>query len=173
MAMTDEGFVDIMQRIQDTFGQGAAADIVPTPIGRGGFRLVNYSNVGAGDFVSFGRELSKKLGVSEPERYALIGGNLTSNNWKRHPLGQIYMREINRPTFAKAFDAELPTIAKRVSDINRQQFGSKIANVEVEKVLKIISNEGHAGLMKAITNGAASIGAVMMIMEVIGPSGDA
>lgn len=158
---------DVIKRVKDEFGAQALDSVAPigTP---GGFRLLNFG-VDNKQLDSLGKQIAKDMGINPPNRYAMIGGNLISNDWRVNPLGQEYIKYIDRPEFQAAFDKSAPQIASQLLKAEKglvKTYGDGAG--EITKLRKIIANEGYSGLMKAISTGAATVGAVGVILEMIG-----
>ena len=138
--------------------------VVPTPTG---FRLLDFTGDGK-SFWTLGQKIGAELGLDAPARRRMIGSNLLSNDWQKNPLAQEYMKYVDRPEFRIAFDSAMPEIAGELYKLDKplaKQFGAGAG--EIQKLRKIIANEGYDGLMRAIKGSAASIGAVGMMLEVM------
>jgi hypothetical protein len=161
--VTDDEMIDIIGKIKSQYGEDALKYI--SPIGSpNGFKLLHFGGNGT-VFAKGGRNISKSLGIGEPIRKPLIGGNLIENNWKQNPLGQKYIEHINSPQFEAAFDISAPKIAQKLIKIDSNIKGlGAVEKTEVTKVRNIVANEGIQGLKRAIAKNAVSVGAVGLVI---------
>ena len=172
--ISDEAMRGLIRNVQEKFGPGALERIAPIPT-KGGFRLLNFGE-NPKNFASAGNLIAKELGIEPPVRRAILGGNLISNNWKQNPLGQAYWKYLDRPRFIEAFNRVAPPMANKLHELDStfvKQYGGPAAS-EVQKLRKVIANEGYDGLMRAIKAGSVTVGAVGVMLDLMGhplPSG--